>query len=68
MLQAQPTLLQQLGGGAVAQLKKELEKMEKGKELDNITQAEKTAKDKGLWKEWLNEYRYFMHFVFVFLF
>ncbi|XP_065052587.1 protein adenylyltransferase SelO, mitochondrial-like isoform X1 [Rhopilema esculentum] len=57
MLQAQPTLLQQLGGGAVAQLKKELEKMEKGKELDNITQAEKSAKDKELWKEWLKEYR-----------
>lgn len=57
MLQAQPVLLQQLGGGAVTQLKKELEKLEKMKDLDKLTQEEKTENDKVLWRKWLSLYR-----------
>ena len=57
MLQAQPALLQQLGGGAVLQLQNELEKLEKAKEFDKITQEEKTEKDKNLWKKWISMYR-----------
>ena len=57
LLRAQPALLQQLGNGAVIQLQKELEKLEKLKELDTLTQEEKTKKDKDLWKKWISMYR-----------
>ena len=65
MLQSNPSLLQQLGDG-VGQLRKELEKLEKGKELDKLTQDEKTQKDTGLWKKWLDLYRYLWGFSSVF--
>eukprot|EP00112_Aurelia_sp_Birch-Aquarium-sp1_P017326 Seg400.8 transcript_id=Seg400.8/GoldUCD/mRNA.D3Y31 product="Selenoprotein O" protein_id=Seg400.8/GoldUCD/D3Y31 len=57
MIQAQPGLLQQLGGGAVKQLEKELEKMEKMKGLKDLTQTDKNEKDRNLWKKWLEKYR-----------
>jgi len=57
MIRAQPALLQQLGGGAVMQLQKELEKIEKLKELDKLSQGEKTQKDKDIWKKWISTYR-----------
>ena len=41
------------------QLKKELEKMETSKDLEKLTQEEKTEKDKNLWKNWLLKYRYY---------
>ena len=57
MIRAQPSLLQQLGDGAVMQLQKELEKIEKLKDLDKLSQAEKTQKDKVVWKKWISRYR-----------
>ena len=57
MVRAQPALLQQLGDGAVMQLQKELEKMEKLKELNNVTEEEKMESDKAAWIKWISLYR-----------
>ena len=57
MVRAQPALLQQLGDGAVMQLQKELEKMEKLKELNKVTEEEKMESDKAAWIKWISLYR-----------
>ncbi|XP_038046390.1 protein adenylyltransferase SelO, mitochondrial-like [Patiria miniata] len=56
LMQMNPDLLQQLGGGHM-RLMKELERMEKAKELENLTREEKTQTDKAKWEAWLSSYR-----------
>ncbi len=59
MVQSHPGLLEQLGGrGAVRQLQLELEKLEKFKDIDKLTQQGKTENDKKLWRLWVEKYRY----------
>ena len=60
LVQSNPSLLQQLGEGGVRQLKRELENLEKKKEIDGLTQEGKMEKDKQLWSLWIEKFRYFI--------
>ncbi|XP_022088573.1 selenoprotein O-like isoform X1 [Acanthaster planci] len=56
LMQMNPDLLAQLGGGH-RRLIQELERMEKAKEMKNLTQEEKTKTDRAKWEAWLDSYR-----------
>ncbi|XP_033625295.1 protein adenylyltransferase SelO, mitochondrial-like [Asterias rubens] len=56
LMQMNPQLLQQLGGGH-QKLMKELERMEKAKDIQNLSQDEKMKTDRGSWEIWLAAYR-----------
>ncbi len=58
MVQSNPALLEQLGGGAVRQLQQELEKLEKFKDIQSLTQDGKKENDKQRWRLWIETYRY----------
>ena len=55
--ESNPFLLRQLDMSE-EQLKSMLAKAEKEKELTNLSQAEISARNKELWADWLNSYRY----------
>lgn len=53
--QTHPELLEQLGPG-VMKVFNELKRLDKARQLANITQEVKERKDKEAWKKWLSEY------------
>ncbi|XP_021373897.1 selenoprotein O-like [Mizuhopecten yessoensis] len=55
LMQTNPGILNALGRGLSA-FTKEIEKMEKSKQLQDLTQKSKTEADKKLWTEWLTQY------------
>ncbi|XP_060077321.1 protein adenylyltransferase SelO, mitochondrial-like [Ylistrum balloti] len=55
LMQTNPGLLNALGRGLSAFVK-EIEKMEKAKHLQDLTQKSKQEEDKKLWTEWLTQY------------
>ncbi|KAK7478685.1 hypothetical protein BaRGS_00030070 [Batillaria attramentaria] len=55
LMQTNPGLMPALGRSFTA-LAAELERMEKLKDMDGITQESKTQRDRKLWDEWLQKY------------
>ncbi|XP_033732941.1 protein adenylyltransferase SelO, mitochondrial-like isoform X2 [Pecten maximus] len=55
LMQTNPGILNALGRGFSAFVK-EIEKMEKAKELQDMTQISKTDEDRKLWTEWFLQY------------
>ncbi|KAL9968167.1 hypothetical protein ACROYT_G026507 [Oculina patagonica] len=56
LLQTSPNLLAQLGSGA-SLIQKELERREKVQQMNELKPEEKKAKDRQLWKDWIEKYR-----------
>ncbi|KAJ7390021.1 hypothetical protein OS493_027545 [Desmophyllum pertusum] len=56
LLQTSPSLLEQLGSGATL-IQKELERRENVQQMNELKPEEKKAKDKQLWKDWIEKYR-----------
>eukprot|EP00794_Sanderia_malayensis_P003498 gene3499-3998_t len=57
LVQSSPEILAQLGDGAVRQLEMELEKLEKFKTIEKLTEQEKAENDRKLWRNWIEKYR-----------